>query len=68
MALDRHASDMMFVYAVMASGTSRLGGSRLTSHARTVVELLRILVPEATIEVRGEDDRPFEAVVKGLGL
>jgi RNA 3'-terminal phosphate cyclase (ATP) len=68
MALDRHSSDMLLIYAVLSSGVSRLGGASLTSHASTVVELIKIMAPEASISVEGRPGSPFTATVRGLGL
>ncbi len=69
MALDRHASDMMFIYASMIGGVTRLGGASLTSHAKTVVDLLRIIMPEVTIELStSEEGKPFIATVNGVDL
>jgi len=69
-ALDRHASDMSIVYAVLACGDSILGGSRLTMHAWTNIELLKKLVPSTSIEFveGGELDKPFIVHVKGICL
>ncbi|MGC9210159.1 MAG: RNA 3'-terminal phosphate cyclase [Acidilobus sp.] len=69
MALDRHASDMLIIYAALARGTSRLGGSALTSHAKTVIDLLNAILPESSIRiVQGAEDRPFIVEVRGSGL
>ena len=63
--LDRHASDMLLPYLMFADGVSSVTGCALTSHARTVVELARRIVPEVKIEVEGEPDGPFRLVVRG---
>ena len=67
-ALDRHMSDMIMVYAALARGTSRLWGSRLTMHAWTVLKLLEIMVDGFRYEVDGDIDRPFKAIVWGVGV
>ena len=69
MALDRHASDMLLIYAAMAGGVSRLGGARLTSHALTMIDLLRAIVPEAQVRLlSGSEGAPFVVEVRGAGL
>ncbi|MGC9071792.1 MAG: RNA 3'-terminal phosphate cyclase [Acidilobus sp.] len=69
MALDRHASDMLLVYAALSGGVSRLGGSALTSHAKTVIDLLNTILPEASVKIlQGFEGRPFIVEVRGSGL
>ena len=65
-AVDRHASDMVPVYMALAEGPSEYRGSFLTSHARTVFDLLRLIV--RGVEIRVEGERPFTAWIKGVGL
>ncbi len=67
-AVDRYASDMLPVYMALAEGESEYTGARLTSHARTVFWLLQRFFPDARILVEGEPDRPFRAVIRGVGL
>ena len=70
MALDRHASDMILVYSSLACGTSVIGGSRLTLHALTSIELIRIMIPEVNIAFLegGEQDKPFILRIDGICL
>ncbi len=68
MALDRHASDMLIPFAALADGVSRLGGAKLTLHAITNIEVVKMLVDGVEVEVEGEKDKPFKAIVKGIGL
>ncbi len=69
MALDRHASDMLLIYAALASGVTRLGGARLTSHALTMVKLLGLILPEAQVKLlSGSEGGPFIVEVRGAGL
>ncbi len=70
MALDRHASDMLIVYAALACGESLLGGARLTNHAWTNIHVVRKLVPEAVMEFveGGEIGRPFLLRIRGACL
>jgi len=67
-AIDRYASDMLPVYMVLAEGVSEYTGARLTSHARTVFDLLRLFFPEAEIGVEGSPEAPFKARIRGIGL
>jgi RNA 3'-terminal phosphate cyclase (ATP) len=64
-ALDRHASDMLLPYMMFADGVSSVTGCALTSHARTVVELARIMAPEINIDIDGAPGSPFRLIVKG---
>jgi len=71
MALDRHASDMLFPIALLACGESLLGGARLTMHAYTNMEVARIMAGDRGVVelVRGgEREKPFVARVRGLCL
>lgn len=67
-AVDRHASDMLPVYMALATGASEYTGARLTMHAMTVMELLKIMIPQVGIEVEGRLGEPFRAVIRGIGL
>ena len=67
-AVDRYASDMLPPYMALASGVSEYTGASLTSHAETVFMLLRIILPEAGIEVEGSPGKPFRARINGIGL
>jgi len=69
-ALDKHASDMLIPFAALADGTSVLGGAKLTLHAYTNIEVVKKLVPEASIEFieGGELEKPFTIRIKGIGL
>ncbi|MGC9192034.1 MAG: RNA 3'-terminal phosphate cyclase [Conexivisphaera sp.] len=65
-ALDRHASDMLVPYLMFADGRSEVSGSSLTSHARTVIELARLIAPEIALRVEGGDrGGPFRLTVEG---
>ncbi len=69
-ALDRYAGDMVPVYMALAPGVSRYTGARLTMHALTVLELLKLIVEEAEIRIvrGGELGRPFEVVIRGVSI
>ncbi len=65
-ALDRYASDMLPVYMALAEGPSEYMGAMLTSHTKTVFELLKLIVEGVEIRVSGY--KPFHARIKGIGL
>ncbi|ABM81382.1 RNA 3'-terminal phosphate cyclase [Hyperthermus butylicus] len=67
-ALDRHASDMLIPYAALACGESILGGARLTMHAWTNIEVVKMLVPGAEMEFieGGKLNEKFKLRVKGI--
>ncbi len=67
-ALDRHMSDMVIVYAALASGTSEFTGAKLTMHAWTVLKLIEAIVGEFSYKVDGDIGNPFKALIKGLGV
>ena len=66
-ALDRHMSDNILLYAALAEGESRVGGSELTMHAHTVIWLIRQLL-SVNVELSGGLGKPFTAVIKGAGI
>jgi len=68
-ALDRHASDMLPVYLALAEGDSLIHGARLTSHAQTVLELLKLIVDGYSYELlEGAPGEPFKARIRGAGV
>ncbi len=67
-ALDRHMSDMIIPFLALAGGTSKITGSKLTLHATTNIMVVRRLVPDARIVVKGEENAPFMLEVRGIGL
>jgi RNA 3'-terminal phosphate cyclase (ATP) len=67
-SLDRHASDMIPLYAALARGVSRLTGSRLTQHALTVFKLLEIMLEGFEYRIEGGENGPFKAVIRGAGV
>ena len=59
-ALDRHMSDMILVYLALADRPSEFTGAKLTMHARTMLDLLSMMVEGFNYEiVEGGLDRPF---------
>lgn len=64
-ALDRFMSDMIVPFLMLAKGKSLIRGARLTLHAVTNVEVARIIVRDARVELRGEHEAPFTLEVEG---
>ncbi len=65
-ALDRHASDMLIPLLALACGESMVGGARMTLHAYTNIEIVKMLVRDAVIEVvEGGLNKPFVLRVRG---
>ncbi|MET1102321.1 MAG: RNA 3'-terminal phosphate cyclase [Pyrodictiaceae archaeon] len=66
-ALDRHASDMLLVFAAIANGSSILGGARLTLHAYTNLEIIKRIIPKVGIKFieGGELEKPFTIKIEG---
>ncbi len=68
-ALDRHASDMIPVYLALAEGDSLIHGAMMTSHAHTVLELLKLIVEGYSYEIlEGGPGKPFKARIRGAGV
>jgi RNA 3'-terminal phosphate cyclase (ATP) len=65
MALDTHMSDNILIFLSLADGRSVIGGASLTLHALTVMWLLKKFL-SVSIEVEGERDKPFKAVISPL--
>ena len=62
-ALDRHASDMIPLYLALAKGTSTITGAKLTLHALTVLELLKLVLEDFEYKIEGSEGKPFKAVI-----
>ncbi len=58
-SLDRHMSDMVIPLLALAEGESKVRGARLTLHARTNIEVVKILMQDVSINLEGEADKPF---------
>ncbi len=63
-ALDRHMSDNIIPYLALISGRSEVGGSSLTNHVYTVIEVVKMLTG-SDVEVRGAPNQPFKVSVVG---
>jgi RNA 3'-terminal phosphate cyclase (ATP) len=70
MAFDRHMSDMLPPFLAFTGGVSEIGGARLTMHASTVLELLRIFLSDEGFEygLEGSVNEPFVLRLKGIEL
>ncbi|MEM4717208.1 MAG: RNA 3'-terminal phosphate cyclase [Desulfurococcaceae archaeon] len=68
MAFDRHMGDMLVPYLFLARGKSIIGVSRITMHLITAIELSKIFMPSASVEVSGELGKPGIIVVNGIGF
>ncbi len=62
-ALDMHMSDNILIYLALAEGNSAIHGAELSTHALTVIWLIKQFLP-VTIDVFGEAGKPFKAVFK----
>jgi RNA 3'-terminal phosphate cyclase (ATP) len=67
-ALDRFMSDMIIPFLALARGRSIVTGARLTLHALTNIEVVRLLVPEASIQYEGREDGFFKLRVEGAAI
>lgn len=68
MAFDRHMGDMLIPYLFLAGGRSTIGVSRITMHLLTAVELSRMFMPSASVDINGELGKPGIIVVNGIGF
>jgi len=65
-ALDRHASDMIPLYLALSGGTTVIHGARLTLHALTVLELLKLILEDYEYKIlEGREGEPFKALIRG---
>lgn len=66
-ALDRHASDMIPVYLALSGGVARVYGARLTSHTKTVLDLLSIVLDGFQYRIlEGREGKPFKVEIRGV--
>lgn len=68
MAFDRHMGDMIIPYLFLARGESTIGVSRLTMHLLTAIELSKLFIPDASVEIKGDIDKPGLIKITGIGL
>jgi RNA 3'-phosphate cyclase len=67
MAIDSHLCDMLIPYLAVASGTSKIGVTKITSHLATNVWAVEHILG-TTIELQGEIGRSGIVTVEGVGL
>lgn len=68
MAFDRHMGDMLIPYMFLAQGTSKVGVARVTTHLTTAIEIAKMFIPEARVEVNGELNKPGIVTISGVGF
>jgi RNA 3'-phosphate cyclase len=67
MAIDSHLCDMLIPYLAVASGTSKIGVTSVTSHLTTNIWAVKKILG-TRIELQGKMGEPGTIVVKGVGL
>ncbi|MEM4769388.1 MAG: RNA 3'-terminal phosphate cyclase [Desulfurococcaceae archaeon] len=68
MAFDRHMGDMLIPYMFLAKGVSRAGVARITMHLLTAIEIAKMFLPDASVKVDGELNKPGVVTVSGVGF
>lgn len=68
MAFDRHMGDMLVPYMFLAKGTSKVGVARITMHLLTAVEVTKMFLPEGSVNIEGELNKPGVVTVSGVGF
>lgn len=68
MAFDRHMGDMLIPYLFLANGTSRIGVAKITMHLITAIEVAKLFIPEASVEISRELGRPGIVTINGVGF
>ena len=65
---DEHHTDQLMIYMALANGKSRIVCHDLSLHSQTMLELLRIYIPDIEISVDPIDDKKNEMIsIKGIG-
>jgi RNA 3'-phosphate cyclase len=67
MAIDSHLCDMLIPYLAVASGSSKIGVTRITSHLTTNIWAVEYILG-IRIEIQGKIDEPGTVLVEGVGL
>ena len=67
MAVDSHLCDMLIPYLAVASGNSKIGVTRITSHLTTNIWAVEQILG-TRIELQGKIDEPGTVLVQGVGL
>ena len=65
---DEHHTDQLMIYMALANGKSRIVCHNLSLHSQTMLELLRIYIPDIEISVEPIDDKKNDMItIKGIG-
>lgn len=65
---DEHHTDQLLAFMALAEGTSRIACHDISLHSQTMVELLKIYIPELDIKVEPIDDNKNSLItIKGIG-
>ncbi len=67
MAIDSHLCDMLIPYLAVATGTSKIGVTRITSHLTTNIWTVKQILG-TRIELQGKIGEPGIVLVEGMGL
>ncbi len=67
MAIDSHLCDMLIPYLAIASGKSKIGVTRITSHLTTNIWAVEQILG-VRIELQGRIGEPGTILVEGAGL
>jgi RNA 3'-terminal phosphate cyclase (ATP) len=68
MAFDRHMADMLVPYLFLAKGVSSVGVARITLHTITAIEVAKAFMPNTTVSIQGELEKPGIITVTSAGL
>lgn len=68
MAFDKHMGDMLIPYMFLAKGSSRVGVAKITMHLLTAVEIAKMFMPGASVEIQGRLNEPGVISIKGVGF
>ncbi len=63
-AVEAHLADQLVVPLALTPGESRFSTNRVTSHLMTVLEVVRVFLPEVEVRVAGEPGGPGTVYVK----
>ena len=65
---DEHHTDQLLAFMALAEGTSRIACYDISLHSQTMVELLKMYIPELDIKVEPIDDKKNSLItIKGIG-
>ena len=65
---DEHHTDQLMIFMALANGKSRLACHDLSLHSQTMLELLKIYIPDIEISVEPIDDKKNDLItITGIG-